>query len=72
MATISNRLSRWTPLFFVLALVNFLAAQGLILAGITWPLQAISAPITLVAVHLLTIGWLLLLMLGAPQCSWVC
>jgi hypothetical protein len=62
---ISNRLSRWTPLFFVFALANFLVAQGLIVAGLTWPAQAALAPGTLVAVHLLTVGWLLLLMLGA-------
>ncbi|MGH8199274.1 MAG: hypothetical protein ACREVO_02740, partial [Steroidobacteraceae bacterium] len=62
---ISNRVSRWTPLFFGFALANFLAAQGLIVAGLTWPAQAASAPGTLVAVHLLTVGWLLLLMLGA-------
>lgn len=62
---VSNRLSRWTPLFFLFALVNFLAAQGLILAGYTWPAQAISAPGTLVAVHLLTVGCLMLLMFGA-------
>lgn len=65
MMTMSNRLSRWTPLFFACALANLLAAEGLILAGLTWPIQAISTPLTLVAVHLLTIGWLLLLMLGA-------
>src|SRR6185437_6601013 len=65
MMTMSNRLSRWTPLFFVCALANLLAAEGLILAGLTWPIQAIATPATLVAVHLLTIGWLLLLMLGA-------
>ncbi|MGH8296185.1 MAG: hypothetical protein ACRETZ_11930, partial [Steroidobacteraceae bacterium] len=64
-AMISNRLSRWTPMFFVCALANFLAAQGMIVAGLTWPAQPAVAPGTLVAVHLLTIGWLLLLMLGA-------
>ncbi|HKV96836.1 MAG TPA: hypothetical protein VJR90_05015 [Gammaproteobacteria bacterium] len=62
---ISNRLSRWTLVFFACALVNFLAAQGVILSGASWPMQPVSAPGTLVAVHLLTIGWLLLLMLGA-------
>jgi hypothetical protein len=62
---ISNRLSRWTLLFFACALVDFLAAQGLIIAGLTWPLQPVSAPGTLIAVHLLAVGWLLLLMLGA-------
>ncbi|HKT32246.1 MAG TPA: hypothetical protein VJS89_07130 [Gammaproteobacteria bacterium] len=62
---VSNRLSRWTLLFFACALVNFLAAQGVILSGASWPIQPVAAPGTLVAVHLLTIGWLLLLMLGA-------
>jgi hypothetical protein len=62
---ISNRLSRWTPSFFVCALLNFLVAQALVLAGITWPVKSAAAPGTLIAVHLLTIGWLLLLMLGA-------
>ncbi|MGH8291857.1 MAG: hypothetical protein ACRESA_00105 [Gammaproteobacteria bacterium] len=62
---VSNRLSRWTLLFFACALVNFLIAQGVILAGVSWPMQPVSAPGTLLAVHLLTIGWLLLLMLGA-------
>ena len=65
MMMMSSRLSRWTPLFFVCALANLLAAEGLIVAGLTWPTQAISTPGTLVAVHLLTVGWLLLLMLGA-------
>lgn len=63
--TVSNRLSRWTLLFFACALLNFLAAQVVILAGVSWPFQPMFAAGTLVAVHLLTIGWLLLLMLGA-------
>lgn len=64
-ALISNRLSIWTLPAFACALVNFLVAQGLIVAGLTWPAQPVSAPGTLIAVHLLVIGWLLLLMLGA-------
>ncbi|HET6655880.1 MAG TPA: hypothetical protein VFH57_06500 [Gammaproteobacteria bacterium] len=62
---ISNRLSRWTLPFFGCALINFIAAQALIVLGYTWPTQSWAAPGTLIAVHLLTIGWLLLLMLGA-------
>ncbi len=65
MVTLSNRLSRWTLPMFACALVNFMAAQGLILFGLSWPAQGVSAPGTLAAVHLLAIGWLLLLMLGA-------
>ncbi len=62
---ITNRLSRWTPHFFALALANFVAAQALVLAGVTWPADPVGAAGTLVAVHLLVIGWLLLLVLGA-------
>lgn len=62
---ISNRLSRWTLPFFGCALLNFIAAQALILAGVSYPAQAWTAPGTLIVVHLLAIGWLLLLMLGA-------
>ena len=65
MAAFSNRLSRWTLPVFACALVNFLAAQGLILAGLSWPMRPVSAPGTLATVHLLTVGWLLLLMFGA-------
>ena len=64
-AMISKRLSRSTLPAFACALVNFVAAQGLILAGVTWPARTISAPGTLIVVHLLVIGWLSLLMLGA-------
>ncbi len=62
---ITNRLSRWTPLFFLLALVNFAGAQALVLAGVTWPASSLGAAGTLIAIHLLVIGWLLLLVLGA-------
>ena len=62
---ITNRLSRWTPLFFLLALVNFAGAQALVLAGVTWPATSLGAAGTLIAIHLLVIGWLLLLVLGA-------
>jgi hypothetical protein len=62
---ISARLSRWTLLFFGCALVNFVIAQALSLSGITYPLQFWANPGSLIALHLVTIGWLLLLMLGA-------
>ncbi|MGH8279234.1 MAG: hypothetical protein ACRETQ_06685 [Gammaproteobacteria bacterium] len=65
MPALSNRLSRWTLLFFGCALVNFVAAQALMLAGVSWPFQPMFASGTLIVVHLLTLGWLLLLMLGA-------
>lgn len=62
---VSDRLSRWTLLIFACALVNFLLAQVLIVAGVTWPEMALTAGSTLVAVHLITLGWLTLLMFGA-------
>ncbi len=65
MVTLSNRHSRWTLPMLACALVNFLAAQGLMLGGASWPWQSVSADGTLAAVHLLVIGWLLMLMLAA-------
>jgi len=63
--SLSARSSRWTLLFFACALVNFIAAQGLDVAGLTWPAQSLLSSGTLIAVHLVTIGWLSLLMFGA-------
>jgi len=65
MPVVSDRLSRWTLLIFTCALVNFLLAQVAIVAGFTWPSVSYSNGMTLVAVHLMTIGWLTLLMFGA-------
>jgi hypothetical protein len=61
----SDRLSRWTPAMFACALVNL--ALGLLLSvlGLAWPSASASAPASLAMVHLLTIGWLTLLMFGA-------
>ncbi|MDI3317869.1 MAG: hypothetical protein QJR14_09685 [Bacillota bacterium] len=61
----STRVSRWTPRFFAVALLCFLAAQSWMAAGLTWPFRSPGSPGTLVAVHLLTVGWLTTLMLGA-------
>ena len=65
MPAVSDRLSRWTLLIFACALVNFLLGQALIVAGVTWPEVAFTAGSTLAAVHLITLGWLTLLMFGA-------
>ena len=51
----SDRLSRWTPAMFACALVNL---------GLAWPV-APAVAVSLAMVHLLTIGWLTLLMFGA-------
>lgn len=58
-------LSRWTMAYFATALGAFVAAQLLMVAGFTYPAEALMSGRTLVGVHLLVIGWLTLLMLGA-------
>ncbi len=60
-------ISRWTMLHFALALAMFSSAQAAIVAGWAYPTAPAAAPATLVVVHLLTIGWLTILMLGALQ-----
>lgn len=61
MATIS----RWTFSFFACALAALVAALGLMAMGFGYPIDGLLAPRTLVVVHLVAIGWLSLLMLGA-------
>lgn len=65
MTSLSARSSRWTPLFFACALGNFAIAQALCVAGLAWPAQPLLSSGTLIAVHLVTLGWLSLLMFGA-------
>ena len=61
----SDRLSRWTPAIFACALVNLGLGLLLAVAGLGWPVASAAAPVSLAMVHLLTIGWLTLLMFGA-------
>lgn len=58
-------LSRWTMTYFACALACLVAAEGLMAAGFGYPAAALDAPETLILVHLVTIGWLSLLMCGA-------
>lgn len=51
--------------YIAVALACFVAAQVLLVAGGARPIGALQAPATLAAVHLLTIGWLTLLMFAA-------
>lgn len=62
---IGAALSRWTMAFFAAALVCLLGAQVLMVAGYGYPAMTVEAPETLVLAHVVTIGWLSLLMIGA-------
>jgi hypothetical protein len=58
-------LSRWTLSFFAAALTALLAAECMMALGYGYPAAALAAPQTLILVHLVTIGWLSLLLCGA-------
>ncbi len=58
-------LSRWTMSFFAAALVALLGAELLMVLGYGYPAAGLQAPQTLLLVHLVTIGWLSLLLCGA-------
>lgn len=63
----ATTLSRWTTLHFAVALVAFIIAQAAILAGWAYPTVPAENPTSLAVLHLLTIGWLTVLILGALQ-----
>jgi hypothetical protein len=58
-------LSRWTMAYFAAALAALLLAEVLMAAGYGYPSAPVQSPQTLVVVHIVTIGWLSLLMCGA-------
>jgi hypothetical protein len=65
MAMMGTALSRWTMSYFTAALAFLVGAQALMVAGYGFPAVPEEAPETLVLVHIVTIGWLSLLMCGA-------
>ena len=60
-----SALSRWTMSYFTAALAFLVGAQVLMIAGYGFPAVPAEAPETLILVHMVTIGWLSLLMCGA-------
>ena len=58
-------ISRWTMAHFWAALILFIVAQAVMALGLAFPAASLAVPATLATVHLLTIGWITLLMLGA-------
>lgn len=58
-------LSRWTITYFASALVALLVSESLMAAGFGYPAAPVGAPETLALVHIVSIGWLSLLMCGA-------
>ena len=58
-------LSRWTMSYFAAALAALMVAELLMGLGFGHPVASLRGPETLLVVHLVAIGWLSLLMLGA-------
>jgi hypothetical protein len=58
-------LSRWTMTYFAAALLLLLLGEIMMVAGYGFPSAPLGAPETLMLVHIVAIGWLTLLMLGA-------
>lgn len=62
---IGSGVSRWTMLHLGTAVAVFLLALALLATGYADPVGELGSPQTLIVVHLVTIGWLSLMMLGA-------
>lgn len=59
------RLSRWSMSYFTVAVVSLILAAGVFATGLANPLGDVGSAWVLVGVHLTTIGFLTLMMLGA-------
>lgn len=59
--------SRWTMAYFAVAIISLLTAEAALAGGVLPSPEAYGAPPVLATVHLVTLGWLTLLVLGALQ-----
>lgn len=59
------RLSRWSMSYFMVAVVSLILAEGIWATGLANPIADVGSAWVLVGVHLTTIGFLTLMMLGA-------
>ncbi|MBB3593756.1 hypothetical protein FHX08_004159 [Rhizobium sp. BK529] len=65
MMPVGTTLSRWTMSYFGAALSYLLLAECLLAAGVWTPSHDVAEPGALAIVHAVTLGWLLLLMIGS-------
>ncbi|MBB3463134.1 hypothetical protein [Rhizobium sp. BK377] len=65
MMPVGATLSRWTMSYFGAALSYLLLAECLLAAGVWTPSLDVAEPGALAIVHAVTLGWLLLLMIGS-------
>src|SRR5215218_1051414 len=65
MMPVGTTLSRWTMSYFGAALSYLLLAECLLAAGVWMPSLDVAEPGALAIVHAVTLGWLLLLMIGS-------
>jgi len=65
MMPVGTTLSRWTMSYFSAALSYLLLAECLLAAGVWTPSLDVAEPGALAIVHAVTLGWLLLLMIGS-------
>ncbi|MBW9052519.1 hypothetical protein [Rhizobium mesosinicum] len=65
MMPVGPALSRWTMSYFGAALSYLLLAECLLAAGVWTPSLDVAEPGALAIVHAVTLGWLLLLMIGS-------
>ncbi len=62
---IGTSLCRWAISYFAVAIVWLLLAEALMVVGFGFPNHDIGAPETLVIVHMVSIGWLSMVLCGA-------